>query len=942
MTLRHATPELVAQRVGKVLEDRPDARVIAVRAEPRWGGEPIPVAERHVVVRPCASPLAVRASLAEWDDEHPEAAAAEAGGRDLLVLLCELPESDLGDDVLARFSPPRVLSLEPWDAVKARFGVQRVDAAFGRDGRDDGWIARALLEQVPLDEARALASGTILTVELALTALARRLLGADGLSIDAVLKAAAGADRFAGLDELDPEARSGLLDAIARMNGRLGQVVADLLAAGRGDQLLAIGIAARAVYGRGDHDGGRAAGRLEALCGGTHIDPLVGAALAERCEEAVDRLVDEDRDRANVVIAAASAVVRDVEADHVEASRLLPEGFDRRVGRAVEALRVALDDVQSANRGNGAAAPSFTDLAEAIRSVAEHRDHLGPSGARRLAHLEMAARLVAWLASPPAGPSSIIEAASFEGAVRAYAADGAWVDRARRRLWRGDDDPTVSDVYRQVLDAVVGRRRDENRRFAELLAAWTANQPEPEGLVAQGVTTVEAVADQVLARFGSTPVLFVVLDGCGLPSFGELAGQFRDLGFREIGLSAAAASDQLGRRLAGVAALPTVTEVSRASLLAGRIDQGNQDHERRSFEAIRSLTRHGRPAALFHQARLAGPAGGSLAPEVSAALDPERGPSVVGAVINTIDDQLKRGTFAETLRLEDLHTLVPLLEAARTYGWAVIISADHGHVLAQPDDGGAGTFERGGSGGERWRVADRPAGATEVVLRGPRVKLGGEAGVLAPWEDDYRYGAKAGGYHGGATPEEVLVPVAAYLPAGMDVPSGWQPVAEVPPLWWDLVADARETGSASALTPTPKPRKRSTKRVDESQTAMFDLSTADPVPAAQADPAWLDALLASEVWEVQKKVVAGRAQLAPERVRAVLATASRRGGVASFAEIAAGTGMPTTRLPGFLAMLSRVLNVDGYAVLEVDVPAHEVRLSLPLLSQQFALEVASP
>ena len=714
MTLRHATPELVAQRVGKVLEDRPDARVIAVRAEPRWSGEPIPVAERHVVVRPCASPLAVRASLAEWDDEHPESVAGGAGDLDLLVLLCELAESDLGDDVLARLSPPRVLSLEPWDAVKARFGVQRVDAAFGRDGRDDGWIARALLEEVPLEEARALGAGTTLTVELALTALARRLLGADGVGVDAVLMAAAAADPFPGLDELEQEARSGLLDAIARMNGRLGQVVADLLAAGRGDELLAIGVAARAVYGRGEHEGGRAAGRLEALCGGTHIDPLVGAALAERCEEAVDRLFDEDRDRANLVIAAASSVARDVEADRAEASRLLPEGFDRRIARAVEALRSALDDVLGAGRRKGAVSPSFTDLAKAISSVAEHRDHLGPSGARRLAHLEMAARLVAWLASPAAGRRSITEAASFEEAARAYAADGAWVDRARRRLWRGDDDSTVSDVYRQVLDAVVARRRDENRRFAELLAAWTASQPEPEGLVAQGVTTVEAVADEVLARFGSTPVLFVVLDGCGLPSFGELADQFRDLGFREIGLSAAAGSDQLGRRLVGVAALPTVTEVSRASLLAGRIDQGNQDHERRYFEVIRSITRQGRAPALFHQARLAGPAGGSLAAEVSRALDSERGPSVVGAVINTIDDQLKRGTFAETLRLEDLHTLVPLLEAARTYGRAVVISADHGHVLAQPDDGGTGTFEGGGSGGERWRRADRPPDDTEV------------------------------------------------------------------------------------------------------------------------------------------------------------------------------------------------------------------------------------
>ena len=108
-----------------------------------------------------------------------------------------------------------------------------------------------------------------------------------------------------------------------------------------------------------------------------------------------------------------------------------------------------------------------------------------------------------------------------------------------------------------------------------------------------------------------------------------------------------------------------------------------------------------------------------------------------------------------------------LLEVARNGGRAVIVSVDHGHVLAQPDDGGSGVFSGGGNGGERWREADRPAAEGEVLLRGERVLLGGEAGILAPWEDDYRYGAKAGGYHGGATPEEVLVPVAVFLPAGI-------------------------------------------------------------------------------------------------------------------------------------------------------------------------------
>lgn len=935
MNLRRATPQLVAQRVRKALEDNRPIEVLAMRAEPAWTGGPLTVDTRRVDVRPCASPLAVRATLSDW--EVGRETASRDG--DILVMLCDLSDRELGDDVLARLSRAQMLSLDPWDAARARFEVTRVDAAFTKDDR---WIAEALLT-VPDDVVREIGGGTTLTVEVALTALARHLLGADDIGVDAILKAATAADPFPGLDDLDAEVRDGLLDKVAAVNGPLGALVASVLRAGHGDDLLAVGLAARAVYGSGSEDGGRAAGRLEARCGANAIDPPVGAALAERCEERVAWLLDADHDRANAVVAAASALVAEVDAGSVEASSLLPEGFDRRLRLAVEHLASILDTLGSTagsdGPGSAALAGAFAELREAIDLVADHRSSTGVSGRRRFAHLEMAGRLAAWLAvEPMSAVGAAAPVGSFGDAAAAYVADGAWVDRARRRLWKGDDDGDVGEVYRRLIDLVVTRRRDQNRRFAEALAAWTSIPAPPEALAPHGLVPVEAVVETVLARFADLPVLFVVLDGCGLASFGELAPQFSGLGFREIARQGGTGSTP--RRLSAVAALPTVTEVSRASLIAGAIDKGPQDHERRAFEANPAIKRDGVAAAFFHQNRLAGPAGTSLSVDLGKALGPG-GPAVVGVVINTIDDNLKRGTFTEELAVENLHSLVPLLEAARTHGRVVVVSADHGHVLAQPDDGGTGTFQGGGSGGERWREADRAPGDTEVLLRGPRVVLGGDAGVLAPWEDDYRYGAKAGGYHGGATPEEVLVPLAAYLPAGMDPPKGWEIFVDVPPLWWDLIV----AGSAIDATPAvvaAKPRRKSAKRVDESQPAMFDLPEEKEAtqPVVQvAEPAWIEGLLASEVWQVQKKAVAGRTSLPDERVRAVVGAASRRGGVASYAELSAATGLAPGRLGGFLAMLGRVLNVDGYSVLEVDATTQEVRLSLPTLSQQFGVDV---
>lgn len=907
MTVRVATAPLVDERVGAVLAQRADAQVIALRAEPRWTEGVLVVAGRRVVVTGCQSPLAVRAALASWPARQP------CDERDLLVVLCDLPEADLGADVLARFTPARVLGLDPWRAAAALFGAGSLGAAFRKT---DGWIADALLAHVHANGSRP-AAGGVLTVEAALDALAEALLGAEELSVEAVLAAAVEEGAFAGLAGASEATRAGLLAALGGRHGEVGELVAAILETGRGSELLTIGLVARAVYGAGDHDGGKAAGHLEARCGNHSIRAGVGAALAQRAEDVVARLDRSDRNRANVVLAEAAALVTRIGAEHVEASDWLPAGFDTRLAVAAGRIGTVLD-----SEGPGVVSTAVDGLADAVERAGAHRQRRLPAGATRYDHLQMAARLAAWLASAPR--SVVTVDPSFESAAAAYAGGSAWVDRARRRLWHGDTDPLVGATYRRVLDAVVARQREENRRFAQRLAVWTAAPAPPGTGVHDGVVAVEDVAGAVVAPLASTtPLLFVVLDGCGLPSFAELAPQLTEAGYREVAREPVAGG--AGRRLVGIAALPTVTEASRASLIAGHLDRGDQDHERRAFAANEALTFAGRPAAFLHQNRLLGAAGSTLSSEVERALGPE-GPAVVGVVINTIDDHLKRGTFADELRLVDLHALEPLLGAARTHGRMVVISADHGHVLSQPDDGGTGASVRGGTGGARWRAADRAPGDNEVALRGERVLLGGDAGVLAPWDDDFRYGARAGGYHGGATPEEVLVLVAVFSPAGTAVPPGWEYAAQAPPLWWDLRVEGERAPAAVVARKPAKP-------VSPAQGSIFEVAVVEPAPAA-AGPAWLDALLASDVWKLQRGA-AGRAPLPEDRVRSVLAAIVKRGSVTSFAALAADADLPLSRLRGFLSPLALVLNVDGYPVLSVDAAAGEVRLAVDLLRQQF-------
>ena len=488
-----------------------------------------------------------------------------------------------------------------------------------------------------------------------------------------------------------------MLCAFADSNGQLGQLVAAVLRAGHGADLLAIGLVARAVYGNGDLDGGRAAGRLEARCDNHVIPPAVGAALATRAEEVVSRLIERDRDRANVIIAAASTLATQIEVTEIGRSDLLSGGFDSRVDDTCATLTRILDQIDVS------ALLADSDVLNSLRlqvaAAATHRESTSPAGRLRLTHLQMAARLATWLGSvQPTGPARSLEDAAVQ-----FAIDGSWIDRARRRLWRGDSDDAVGTVYRRVLDAVVARRQVENQRFADLLASWTTTPSPAADLGRRGIVKLEDVLAEVVAPLArSMPVLLVVLDGCGIPSFIELAPQFTDAGFRELGRTG---DDQ--RRLIGIAALPTVTEVSRASLFAGALDRGDAAHERRAFESSAALSRLVAPT-LFHQNALLGPAGSSLSAALADALGPG-GSSVVGVVVNTIDDQLKRGNFAAAHKLDDLGAMPWLLDAARSHGRAVVVCADHGHVLAQPPDGGSGEYQGGGSGGERWREADRTA-----------------------------------------------------------------------------------------------------------------------------------------------------------------------------------------------------------------------------------------
>jgi hypothetical protein len=126
----------------------------------------------------------------------------------------------------------------------------------------------------------------------------------------------------------------------------------------------------------------------------------------------------------------------------------------------------------------------------------------------------------------------------------------------------------------------------------------------------------------------------------------------------------------------------------------------------------------------------------------------------------------------------------------------------------------------------------------------------------------------------------------------------------------------------------------------------FDLFEPKPSPQPMATPAaraptWIATLLTSETYQAQQKRQS-RLALPDERVRELLAVLDARGGKLTQVALARSLKVPTVRLPGILAAARRLLNLDGYDVLAVDMESGTVELNQPLLRTQFGLDAPKP
>lgn len=879
----------VRQRAAALIRDGNGAHVLLLHALPRWAGEPtLEVAGNRVHVRPAVSQLAIL-----------DAVASLPGG-DYLVVLTDRSRQDLGDALLLAWRCQIELP-DLWSAVPALFKAHGTTQELRRLG---SWVPSALLTHAPLQGWPA-SPGPEVTAEFALGNLIAHLLGLplpETLDADVVLSALADQSVRRAWTAVDRALREHLADWAGEHVGAAVAFGLRVGASGRAVAPVAVGLAVDALLSEDSATGlqrGKAWGLLaERHLGGRVLSTVEAREVGRDTRVTLSRRLLGDPEGARKVLAQGEALLGDLGwPEGAAASDLLPAGLLNRVRAVGESLEKGAAQAEDA-------------LAGVLGHVLARPDDLVVLTAR------MAVRLARWLETQEQSTDTL------SASLRRQLDDGAWVGRALSLVWHGSDDPELAARYATIAAAVQQRRTDRDRLAGGQLAAHTASPSTLENAV-----PVEDLLSQVVRPWAKgAGVLLVVLDGMSMAVASEVAEAAQELGLVEW------VPAGNGRRMCALAVLPSLTETSRASLLTGTLTTGPMRAEKSGFaEAFRG-------APLFHKDDLRSTAGAQLPRAVVEAVASTQEQPVVGVVINTIDDTLHRQDASSTRwTLDRLAPLRALLHEARTAGRTVILTADHGHVIERASE--ARSLPPASA---RWRPATTgPVTDGEVLVSGARVLApGGEAVLL--WREDVHYGPRQTGYHGGASLAEITVPVIVlrrgFEISGDSAPSatGWTPAPPQTPEWWNEPARSGASLARTAAAPRKKPARAA---IAPSSDALFEIAAlaADVAPPA-ADLA--DAVLASSTYAAQR-ARAGRRSADDATVAAVLRALLQRGNRAHRDTLASQVGIPATTLEPTLAAVKRLLNVDGYAVVEQDPDQVTLKLDEALLREQFGIGRAS-
>lgn len=883
---------LVRQKAVRLLKT--DAQVLVLRTRPEWRHGDLEIDGQRVQVLEGISQLAI---LDAYDRLKPT---------DRLIVLTDRPREDLGDSVLVRALKQDIDLPDEWATVPDLFpGAHEVSD----DLRRRNWAATALLDHAPTG-GWPRSPGPAVTAGHAIGSLLAHLLHQESKEdLDAVLLLTVLGRREVrtAWARVEPILRGDLIDWALDEIGPAAAFALQVAQRQEHVTPLAVALALDVLWPEDEsapvEAQTAARARVERYVNGRTIPVQEAKTTARLARTAVLRMSLEATWEPDLAVALrqAEALLADLGwPAGAERSSVLHAGLTARLAALGEAL--------DARRG-------FDETLAEVRAHREGKDLEAPG---------MAVRLARWLATDETPTRDLA------GDLQRQMDDGAWVDVALGVVWSGADSPSVSAAYRRLIDDVRERRRARDELAADRLAGVSPAEmasPDSVGEIAFGV---EAVLRGVLSPWrdlrpavgadkSKGRMLFVVLDGMSAAIASQLAGEVTRAGLAEWVPSGTQ------RRLGVAAALPSLTAVSRASLFAGAVRVGDAKSEAKDLASAFPGSK------VFHKDDLRAEGGAALPDAVTDAVANARVP-VVGVVINAIDDAIhKNDTSGSGWDMARLAPLNQLLDAAWRAKRAVVITSDHGHVVERDSD----MLSLPPGAESRWRPASSgPAGEGEVLAVGARVAEPPEGAVLL-WRDDARYGRRNAGYHGGAALAEITVPVLVFQDVTTESgPPGWAPAPPQVPAWWnDPVAE-------KALEAPKRKSKASRKKATpagEQDAVLFDVVWTEPDVVVEEPRGMVEAVLGSETFRAQKAMAGSRRAPADAVVGAVLKALLDREGRAHRDTVAAAAGIPAAQIVPTLAVVRRVLNVDGYPILELDSDGVTLKVDSALLSEQFGI-----
>lgn len=573
MSVANPTFSQIRAQVAAIRKKLPQARTIGIRSTSRWTGECLnrDGADTYLIQQ-CDSPLALRMALRASVDEQTTK-----------VLLTPLDDAELSDDIRVRLAKRTLFQIDAWQIVRTVFQAQAVDPRLTRHG----WLADALLEAVP-GEGYPAARNAFLDAEMVWPLLLGQKLGLSGDSADltALLRWSSAPEALGAWRHESDQFRRAATDWLTEQSGPVAELVLSTMAGWTQPDAVPIGLAAGVLFHQAA--GGslnKAIGKLEGLYLGNQSPSTdLMQSWAAAATEFVRAIRHSDTERTRHILARADDLLQELgAADFAHLSNTSPTGFNQRLAKFGQHLA---EVVQHKAWG---ALGQLADARDAIRA----HDHAARDS-RRLERAEMALRLVRWLAAQGQagpGPRSLAEAAEN------HLTDGGFVDWARLTLRAGDAVDTLSEAYARLFAAVTEVRERQAEQFARLLVDWTA-----AGSQGADVLPVERVLMEVVAAVAAErAVLVVVVDGMSVAVARELLEDLLHKAWLPL------AEPGRPHNRAGIAALPSVTEFSRTSLLCGKLQPGNAEIEKSGFAEHPALLKHSRannPPILFHKASL--------------------------------------------------------------------------------------------------------------------------------------------------------------------------------------------------------------------------------------------------------------------------------------------------------------------------------------------------